>query len=370
MDHSEILFQLERCSASIEVKNIRPLPLDRWLSLSVLHKAIRRGDRKTAQRATVTLWQQDKRSFWNRIGVVACEDIGSASHEVITSVLIAVNNATWRKQVGDLRVALHLTNLLCSAIKIRLADEIYSVADHAPEYKALRQSMGMASDHVLADTALNVQKLLPERCLALWYLIGTRRYPSDNLITRSGSLDMAVDVLRSIGAPNDLTEACIGALKRSPYPLALWTPLLWTEIKKHPRSLVSWNNHYQPSAMVNGIPLIALDQFTRIGKTCYRKLQASVPALKAYTTRQIGLAIFYIEACHVDNRLACLQLDEYRHAGEIADIQDAGLTVPQYNELTELLVINADRLEKIRRQELKAYLQTSHEQFQLVAGHE
>jgi hypothetical protein len=366
----EILSELEQAIAGIDIRSIKPLPVDRWLASSTMQKSIRRGSKETAQRAALTLWHQDKRSLWMRLHVIALEDVGVASTDVIVKTLSVVNNTVWRSRVGDLKTALYLVCLLCDAVKIRLADELYSIATRDSDYQYARNCFANPDHRYLPDCVLDQSRPLPERIIALWYLVGTRRYPSDYLPMRTGTTEAAADVMRSLGAPVDLTENCIVALKKSPYPLALFTPLLWTELKKHPRSLVTWSDRYKPSVVYKGIPLVALDMFTRLGKTSYRKLQAAVPELKRFTTEQIGLCIFYIEGYCVDKRLTGIELNEYRKAGELADIQAAGLNIARYNQLIELLVVHADTLEAIRLQELKIYLHNQREQSGLKISHE
>jgi len=213
------------------------LPGDRWLSSSSMQKAIRRGHSETALRAAMNLWTVDKRSFWRRLHVLACEDGGIACVEAVVKILTAHEAPAWRRRVGDLRVGLFLVKLMSEAVKSRLADQLYTLCDRAPELHRLRQELAQADDDRLAGYVLDDCLSLQQRLLSLWLVAGTKRLPSDNLPQRQGSPAEAADVLRDLHTPADLTEACIGVMSRTQWPLALFVPLLWQEVQKQPSRL-------------------------------------------------------------------------------------------------------------------------------------
>lgn len=344
-----------------DYSDVKPLPIDRWLAASCLQKAIRRNDVATALRAGLTLWTHDRRSFWRRISIIALEDSGAASPDAIIKTLTAFNNGAWRAKHDDLKIGLYLTKLLCTSTKLRLADEFYSIASVGREYGELRVALAKVPDNALADYALLQLNPLPERCLALWLLAGTKRYPHDNLPMRVGSLEAAFEVVQNLDAPDDLKKCCLGAAFKSQWPLALFTPLLYQEVQRQPRPLFVWYDVFEPSEIYKGVPLVGLDMFTRLGKACTGQLQKSVPELKAFSVKQIGLGVFYSEGYCVNARLTSERLEEYRRAGEIADIEAAGLDVPSYLGLRELLDAHVGTLNTIRRKRLKAYLEAGYE---------
>lgn len=362
-DYAEqVLTKLEADIKAEDRKPVKPLPIDRWIAASVLQKAIRRNDPVTAERAALTLWHQDKRTLWRRLMVIALEDVGAVSPDSIVQTLTAFNAPAWRARVGDLKVALYLTCLLCGSVKIRLADEMYSLADRAPEYQNLREVLAVAGSRYLIDYAIDRSRPLPEQCLALWFMAGTFAYPSDYLPERKGSLKAAAAAIWSLDAPDDLKEICVDVLNKSQWPLALWTPLLWTEVQKQPRPLLIMFDKFQPSPVVDGIPLVALDGFTRIGKACFTQLQKTVPDLKPFNAKQIALGMFYLEGSCVDRRLTSEKLEEYRQAAEIADAESVGMDAPHYLGLREILAGHAETLEAIRREHLRRYLQKTQDE--------
>lgn len=179
MGKDTILIGLEREIGQEDGTKPKPLPVDRWIAASVLQKAIRRNDPKTAMRAAFTLFHQDRRVLWRRIAVIALEDVGAASPGAIVKTLAVCHDPACRAKIGDLKTALHVIRLLCSSVKIRLADEVFSIADRAPEYRKFREILAKAGNRYLSDYVLDDNRPFPERCLALWFLAGTNRYPSD-----------------------------------------------------------------------------------------------------------------------------------------------------------------------------------------------
>lgn len=355
MGTGAVLSDMEAAIADEDVTGIKPLPIDRFLAASCMQKAIRQGNVETAERAALTLWMQDKRSFWRRTSVISKEDCGVSAPDAIVWVLSAANAPAWRAN-NDLKVGLHLVRLMCRAVKLRLADEVFSTAANAPQYQQYRQTLAKADDKTLADLTLHTSSPLPERTMALWFLAGTQRYPHDNMPKRAGSLETAAEVLRYLGAPQDLTTACINDLKKSPWPLSLFTPLLWTAVYKQPKPTLVWFDDCLPTAALKGIPLCGLDMFTRPGKACFAQFQKAVPEIGQFTVKQIGLGVFYREGVKVNKLLTSERLKEFKQAGEIADIEAAGLDMPRYMGLRDLLDRHADTLENIRRKQLRAYL--------------
>src|SRR5688572_29458860 len=114
---NDVLENLEIAIRSERHKQPEPMPGDRWLVASAMQKAIRRGETETALRAAASLWYAERQNFWRRLHVTACEDIGVGDVDAVSKVLVATASPSFRRQLGDLRVGLHLVRLLCEAVK-------------------------------------------------------------------------------------------------------------------------------------------------------------------------------------------------------------------------------------------------------------
>ncbi|GJL85429.1 MAG: hypothetical protein DHS20C02_12040 [Micavibrio sp.] len=329
---------------------------NKYIAASMLQKAIRRNEVERAMMAASALWRQDRRSFWRRLHVVALEDVGAASPDVVIKVLTAVSASSWRRRVGDERVAIYLTRLLCGAVKTRLADELFIQAEQSPGYNDLREKLSKADDDLLADYAAHENNPLIERAISLWCLAGTKKFPSDVMPGRVGSPDKVVKVLRGLDVPVDLIESCISVIGKTSWPLSIFTPLIWQEIRKQPKPLYTFYDPIPVAPEVEGIPLYAADMFTRTGQASFRQLQKAVSQLKQFTVRQIGLGLFYLEGRRIDKALTSEVLNDFRQQGEITDVESAGLCLPEYLGLRELLTENMEVLDDIRCKQLQRSL--------------
>lgn len=357
MDVIEILKSIEDGLSEFEHRRILPLTCDKWIASSALQKTVRRGQVKLALRAGFTLWQQDRTSFWRRVHVMACEDIGIASPDVVVKVLTAYFHASWRAKSDDLKVGLYLISLMCGADKTRVADELLAIAGNSVCLKRRREEFFFAENVALADVVMNNDELLPDRALALWLLAGTDAFPHDNMPRRRGNPKLGAELLTDMCSDIPLALASVNVMRKTQWPLALFTPLIYeavtASLKGKQISMII--NDVVDSADIKGIPLTALDQYTRVGKTVIRDMQSKLPILKSFTTRQIGAGIFYTEGDKLDRRLSSPVLDSiHQHAG-FADFEGAYGDAPRFMALREVLSENNGLLQSLRKRHLKEY---------------
>src|SRR5215216_4356275 len=77
---------------------VEPLIADQWVIKSLLQKSIRRGEVDIAERAALTLLAQKSPAIWRRFMIIAFEDVGAASVDVVAMTVAASTDAGWRKQ--------------------------------------------------------------------------------------------------------------------------------------------------------------------------------------------------------------------------------------------------------------------------------
>ena len=63
-----------------------PLKVSPWIAMSLLQKAIRRGEERLALRAAATLLHVSPERLWRRCGCIAFEDIGVADLDTVASL--------------------------------------------------------------------------------------------------------------------------------------------------------------------------------------------------------------------------------------------------------------------------------------------
>ena len=150
-----------------------------------------------------------------------------------------------------------------------------------------------------------------------------------------------------------IIEACIGVMSRTPWPLAVMTPLIWQYVESQSERAVIRKDMIATIPSVGGIPLYALDMFTRTGQASFRQWQKAVPDLGYFSIRQIGHAVFYEESHLIDQRLSTPAIDEFMEAGQWVDAESTGLCLPEYFALRDLVREHMPALQEIRILQLR-----------------
>src|SRR5437762_1926483 len=101
------------------------LKIDRWLASSLLQKAIRRGESEVAQSAALALFELSGAAIWRRLILIAFEDIGAASVDALSEVVLTrVNRVSKTKSEGDCQTVVDLTVLLSESPKSRSTEHL------------------------------------------------------------------------------------------------------------------------------------------------------------------------------------------------------------------------------------------------------
>jgi hypothetical protein len=125
----------------------KPIAADPWVVSSLLQKSIRRGETEIAWCAALTLFNHRGSSLWRRLMVIAFEDVGIGSLDVVTMTVAAAGDSAWRKNHGgDFKLAVYLAGLLAEAPKDRSADYLCDAKDH-PIFAGVAEDLRQARVH-------------------------------------------------------------------------------------------------------------------------------------------------------------------------------------------------------------------------------
>ena len=275
---------------------------DRWIYLSSLQKSIRRGAIEPATAAATALWCEPTRLL-DRLLVIGLEDIGVGDPEVLRHVIELTTDRTWRRKLPDKGklATLGLVERMCEGTKSRFADEILAIAQLEPALGPARGDLAIASNEQLAD-CIATSDDIGTRALASWFLAGTARYPLDGVPRRPGDLASVWEAARALDVPADLLRLLDLAGRRMPWPLAVLLPLAYvSKANGVPVQLIQ----EMPYETYRGLPLYALDQFTRRGIAALGRWLAGCPDLqeilqaaapKAAWTKITRYAVFAVES--------------------------------------------------------------------------
>ena len=322
------------------VERVRPLPANRWILSSALQKSIRRGDTEIGLRAALGLLEADPRTLWRRLMSIGFEDVGLGGLEVASAVPALLEAATWRKAVGEARIANWIAEQLCAAPKSRSADDVLVALQYHPGLEDLMGRLAEVETSQLLDTIANQSIDIVERCATAWYALGTPRLREANIIQRNGCQGIW-SALADLGVPETLIASSELACRRTNNPLALFVCVLSID---RPKGSVETPSFYQ-SELIDGIPAYTLDGFTRSGKAAIRSWRAQSETLGQYPLRSIQLALFFIEGALVTpahtwsetTRLRQLAVEAGVGGNRLTQAQTSQLMKAVENELPTLL---------------------------------
>ncbi len=329
-----------------------PIETTPWIAMSLMQKAVRRGNSSTALMAAATLLRDAPERLWRRIGCIAYEDIGVADIKCLGLVTASLTGKVLRNQLGgEWAVASLIVQIMAEATKNRSADDLLMTIAALPSLQKDRQQFTQHSDERLQQIVLGCSDI-HRRGLALWYLIGTKRCPSPNLIPRQGNLEMAFEVLAEHGVSPSMVQITRQGFIKTREVLAPFVGLLAFVNKI--RGIAPTNDVVPSVRLAGGVPSYALDTYTREGKRAFAQfLQSNVGTanwIRANLPNKgrsafLGELVFRVEGGCLVNRSAGLAADGLRQQYELECL---GVGAEKATDVLSLMQSDIPLLNKIR----------------------
>jgi hypothetical protein len=258
----------------------QPLDVSVWLAMSILQKAIRRGEVGHALRAAATLLRDDPDKLWRRLAVAVFEDIGLGSLDLTAPVLIATSGKGVRKAFGgEWLVASAIVERMAAARKCRAADDLLmSVISH-PRYETDRLSLSYRTQQELMEIVTGRGDII-SRAVALFYATGTDRCPVPTMRTRKGSIPYVLETMLQTGFPHCVLELAQRGCVRMREPLPVFVSLLSRDVPARSTGYepTEKDDDFPRSIMVGEVPSWAIDFYTRPGRASMKAfLKKSTP---------------------------------------------------------------------------------------------
>lgn len=343
--------------------DIQSISNDPWIASSLLQKSIRRGDVDVAVAAASSFIAQRSNAIWQKLIIIACEDIGLGDLELVSKVIRLSLTPHLRLEAGgDHHVALTLCAELAKAIKDRSTDYLWISSSKHPGWRDIRETIGTLSISKTINVACDPSEPFQRRAVAAWYASGLNGKSS---ALRDGDLVGLFEGLKSCGVPDELADLLQLAAKKSRKPLIVMLGVLWHMLQNDLGEASQREHPTSPSRFDERIPLYALDKHTRVGKRAIssfirecpdvaRVLAEHIPAFRA---RSVGcLAVFYAEGVWVKKRLEWSQSHTLEIICAEADLLNAGCPLSGVKPIVEAVRSNLDHLDAIRRRMFdKAY---------------
>lgn len=341
---------------------IEPFPIDAWLAASALQKAIRRGDRDVAERAALTLYRLRGSATWRRLIVIACEDIGIASPDVVAATVEAACDPALRRRLGDVRLLLSLVRELVAAPKDRSADLLAGYVHHHPRLERARATMCNISLSRRIAIASDPSAIIYQRAIAAWSASGIE-WNRERRVGQ-GDLPALLSTFGGLGVPSEWLHVVQLAARRTREPLTVMLPLLWLDLSRARGWIIRCP--LPATRKIAGLPLYALDKHTRLGRAALnqfarentqvrRVLERYVPKRNALSAVQWGA--FYTDAASLRERLLWARGQEIERIGIEADLLHAGIPPEGIGAIRDVIAGNLVHLNALRERLLVAHLE-------------
>lgn len=320
-----------------------PVPLDisPWLAMSLLQKAIRRGESEWAQRAAATLLSSAPDRLWRRCGAAAFEEIGVADLAAVSLVTAALAGKRFRATLGgEWKVASFVVERMVQSPKCRASDDLLLVADSHPRYKKARTELAEKATADLLRIATG-DAGLPVRALATWYGVGTHPRQTKHLRPRRGEPSAFFDGLCEKGFPHTVTEIAREGFRKIREPLCPFVALLC------PLALVETStvedDQLPLETQVGQVPSWSVDLYSREGRLALGSfLQTGCDTARwvmdhirpSERINFLGTLVFRVEGGLVRKRLKWVIGDELRR---LVDIECHGLSCGDATELLQMM---------------------------------
>ena len=238
------------------------LSLDPWSASSLVQKGIRRGDATTAQVAAEMLFRYRGPAVWKRLLVIAAEDVGIGSLDVVMQVACAA--ARHKADQQSLAAVFDAVRLLADSPKNREAEHLITIAAQHPDLKMLRERLRNASTTDRIAIALDPTQQLTSRAVATWFSSGLNSY--GERVCGRPDLPSLMAGFSEAGLPDELTSTLLPAARSVREPMIVMLPLLFLAVLGAKEVLGLRQAEVPHSPVCQGIPLYAFDKHTATGK--------------------------------------------------------------------------------------------------------
>lgn len=115
--------------------------LSPWSAISALHKSVRRSYTEITLQMTSYLLKTDPDRFWNRIGVIALEDVGLGDPGLVASIAYVAGRGRRRKELGEPQLAMAFVRGLVESPKDRTSCDLICLAQKLAEKASIQMTM-------------------------------------------------------------------------------------------------------------------------------------------------------------------------------------------------------------------------------------
>lgn len=345
-----------------DIGGLTPLDADKYIAMSLLQKAIRRGEFGYAYTSALNLMNLNARAFWRRLMIIAFEDIGVANIDLIGRVTTVAGDKRLRQSLGDDRqVAATLIYEMCTSAKDRSTDDILEYVERAPVMTNLMADLAEADMSERLTCATDCASPLSHRAAAA--LAAAIGLPSDMAVhgEKIACANGYFDALTEAGFDPLCVELSRLGLRRSGVSLPVFLPLLDRGLKSE--QVTEQDDAFPPETLISGIPSWTYNGHTRVGLAAFRAYGQRSAAMRDFLaeyangelskSKTVGALVFPLESGQMTRRLHWPTGDRIRSA-----IEKLGWGIPDHAVSigAQILLEDFDLLNECRVEAARLYL--------------
>lgn len=264
---------------------------DMYVDKSLLQKAIRRGQQDYAVNAANRLFARNERALWQRLAIIALEDVGVANVKLVAQVLLASSDRKLRQRFGGSKhVALCLVAAMCQSMKDRSTDDLIDALGSPDRMTCAKARVAELDEAELFDLLAAEDTNLHTRSLAALYQAHGCFEMSVHSSRRKSWQRLLQDLPEEI-VPADVRATALLGLQVTKSIMAPFMALLAPEL---PDQIETTCDEFCPWSEIDGLPSWALDGHTRIGLHAFRLYRTRSPHmqkfLEKWSTQEISPA--------------------------------------------------------------------------------
>ncbi len=333
------------------VPELHPLATTPWIAMSLMQKAIRRGQEDLALRAAAGLLLDTPDRLWRRLAIIAFEDVGLGNVATVGIVTAALGGKRMRAALGgEWSVASLVVSLMARSARCRGADDLVCVVADHPALASARREFIRKPTRELLEIATGPEPIA-ERGLALSLAVGSNGRPSHYPPTRRGEPQAVFDYICEKGFPHSVVEIAREGFRKTNEILCPVVALLSGETRGD-TTVVS--DEFPPEVMIGDVPGYCLDMFTHEGRAAFARFLKtdceSARWIRAHVAPArrvdfLGGIVFRVEGGLLKDRLRFSTGDELRRR---MDLDCNGPDCPEASEILELSRLDIPLLNALR----------------------
>lgn len=188
---------------------------NKYLILSCLQKAIRRGMTDNALHYVNLLWRKDRSHLMYRLSIIAVEDIGAANIDLIYDFLTSEIKTKEIDRRGGINYVQEIVKKFCESPKDRTSSDI--------SYYCLDKKF---NDYLFAsEVYLDPEEPIANRVNAIWAILGTKKIKHRINDFNGMGLEKFIDINRTFGADEKVLKICEICYKFQAEPHLIALPL-------------------------------------------------------------------------------------------------------------------------------------------------